>query len=337
MDTSSWSWIIHSDLGVYPGIRGGSQPRWEDEGRTCVLPVHLKPDTVYAVGVNSIRHSGFRDKDRGKAVPYVWVFRTGPRRMTDKGDARANTRGPALAGFEGAKAPSASLPGAPNPFKREETAPFAAYSEDGKLLATAGLDGSIRIWNAETGANITRLRGDIEGIVSAVFSPDSSKLATIDREGTVHVWDAGRGSSLFRISGDTFGASSIAFSPNAKYLATAGRGNTLYIWNAATGSQHLRILKVSSKKSAIAFSEEGGLLATLGTDGLVSLWEIETGRQRFRFRGMDGEIVSFSFSPDGKSMSIVNDREQMHVWDAKTGAQKFRILDVQRSDDGPVF
>ena len=72
----SWSWIIHNNLGAYPGYQGSAEPRWEDEGKTCVLQVKLAPGALYAVGVNSFRHTGFRDKAGKVAVPYVWVFKT---------------------------------------------------------------------------------------------------------------------------------------------------------------------------------------------------------------------------------------------------------------------
>ena len=71
----SWSWVIHRRIGWYPGRRG-APPRWENGGRTCVLPVQLRPDTLYAVGCNSPRLDGFRDPDGRVAVPYAWVFRT---------------------------------------------------------------------------------------------------------------------------------------------------------------------------------------------------------------------------------------------------------------------
>jgi hypothetical protein len=77
MDTGgNWSWIIHQALGTYPGVRGGPPPRWENDGRTCVLSVKLKPGTLYAVGANSFRHTGFRDRKGSIAVPYAWVFKT---------------------------------------------------------------------------------------------------------------------------------------------------------------------------------------------------------------------------------------------------------------------
>jgi len=72
----NWSWIIHQNLGLYPGHRTLGEPRWEAGGRTCVLPVRLSPDTLYAVGVNSFRHTGFRGPDGKVAVPFVWVFKT---------------------------------------------------------------------------------------------------------------------------------------------------------------------------------------------------------------------------------------------------------------------
>ncbi|HPD15276.1 MAG TPA: Ig-like domain-containing protein [Planctomycetota bacterium] len=73
----AWSWMLMTECGVYPGYRGGTaEPRWEDDGRTCVLPVRLSPDTVYAVGVNSPRNWGFRDTKGKAAVPFAWVFKT---------------------------------------------------------------------------------------------------------------------------------------------------------------------------------------------------------------------------------------------------------------------
>ena len=73
---NSWSWILHRKLGVYPGYRSSAGPRWEADGRTCVLPVRLSPDTLYAIGVNSFRHTGFKDTNGKVAVPHVWVFKT---------------------------------------------------------------------------------------------------------------------------------------------------------------------------------------------------------------------------------------------------------------------
>ena len=72
----NYSWIVLTEYGIYPGYRGSPEPRWEEDGRTCVLDVRLSPDTLYAVGVNSFRHTGFRDAAGRPAVPFAWVFKT---------------------------------------------------------------------------------------------------------------------------------------------------------------------------------------------------------------------------------------------------------------------
>lgn len=73
---ANFAWINHGNIGEFPAGMTGDPPYWEDGGRTCVLPVSLKPDTLYAVGVNSYEHTGFWDKQGRVAVPFVWVFRT---------------------------------------------------------------------------------------------------------------------------------------------------------------------------------------------------------------------------------------------------------------------
>jgi hypothetical protein len=72
----NYSWMKQPLVGEYPGSKGARPPRWEAGGKTCVLSVQLKPDTLYAVGVNSHIHTGFRDAAGTPAVPFAWVFRT---------------------------------------------------------------------------------------------------------------------------------------------------------------------------------------------------------------------------------------------------------------------
>jgi RNA polymerase sigma-70 factor (ECF subfamily) len=72
----NYSWVKLVEWGQFPGSRGARAPRWENGGRTCVLAVKLEPGVLYAVGINSFRHRGFRDTVGTPAVPFAWVFRT---------------------------------------------------------------------------------------------------------------------------------------------------------------------------------------------------------------------------------------------------------------------
>lgn len=79
----AWSWMLLRPHGMYPGFRGGPEPKFDETGKTCTLTVALRPETVYAVGVNSHRNFGFRDRNGTPAVNFGWAFATGGYEMKD--------------------------------------------------------------------------------------------------------------------------------------------------------------------------------------------------------------------------------------------------------------
>jgi RNA polymerase sigma-70 factor (ECF subfamily) len=69
----TWSWSQLSDA-TFPKTTG--KPRYDNDRRTCVLPVKLEPGKTYAIWLNSEKFGNFKDADGRKAVPYLLVFRT---------------------------------------------------------------------------------------------------------------------------------------------------------------------------------------------------------------------------------------------------------------------
>lgn len=74
MADGSWSWATVS-ADSFPGTPDG-KPRFLDDGKTCVLPVKLRPGKTYAVWVNSQKFQNFKDRDGNPAVPYLLAFQT---------------------------------------------------------------------------------------------------------------------------------------------------------------------------------------------------------------------------------------------------------------------
>ncbi len=72
MQGESWSWCFSPE----DGPETGGEPHYLPDGKTCVLPVKLKPGTTYQIWLNSEEHSGFRDRSGRAAVPYCLVFTT---------------------------------------------------------------------------------------------------------------------------------------------------------------------------------------------------------------------------------------------------------------------
>jgi WD40 repeat protein len=195
------------------------------------------------------------------------------------------------------------------------------FSPDGTRLATAGADGSVRVWDAATGAELLTLVSGIGMISDIDFNPDGSRLAIADwTEGLIKVWEISQaldtgleasataimGQELFSVAGHSGPIYGLTFSPDGTYLATAGQDNTARVWDAETG-QELLILTGPSNLWDVAFSPDGKYLATANQDGTV----------RFYVLPID-ELVALARSRVTRSLTTEECRQYLHVEECPT-------------------
>ena len=87
-----------------------------------------------------------------------------------------------------------------------------AFSPDGKRLASASRDGTVKVWDAATGQETLTLKGHTGRVRSVAFSPDGKRLASASDDRTVKVWDAATGQEILTLKGHT-GASERGVQP----------------------------------------------------------------------------------------------------------------------------
>ena len=199
--------------------------------------------------------------------------------------------------------------------------PVATYSGDGTRIATASLDLTARIWDAQTGKQLAVLKGHGKtaskipiGVWGVAFSPDGKTVATGGSDKTVRLWDAKTGNLKKTITGHQGLVFSVAFSPDGKLLASSSEDGTVCLWDLQSGKEKSRFDGDGSWIVCVSFSPDGKKLAAACYDSQVRVWDVENKKISHIFSGHSGPIHYVAFSPDGKTLASAGDDKTVRVW-----------------------
>ncbi len=199
----------------------------------------------------------------------------------------------------------------------------AAFSPDGRYLATASDDGTAGVWDAESGAEVARLEHD-DVVTRVDFSPNGEYLATASNDGTARVWDVESGSEVAPRMDHDNAVNGIDFSPDGEYLATTSNlDDTAHIWDATSGEE-VESMKHEEPAHSVVFSPDGEYLATASDDSAVRVWDASDGSEVRRIE-QEGSINDLAFSPDGERLATASFGRAAYVWDAESGEEVARL------------
>jgi tRNA A-37 threonylcarbamoyl transferase component Bud32 len=151
-----------------------------------------------------------------------------------------------------------------------------ACSPDGRRIATAGEDETIRLWDSATGAALRTLKGHQRAVSSVAFSPDGQRLASGGADLMVRVWDAESGKELLALKGHTGFIRSVTFSRDGRSLASGGVDRTIRLWDAQTGEQRAKLTDTGGEVQYLAYSPDSRQLANVILQPTVQIRNADT-------------------------------------------------------------
>jgi serine/threonine protein kinase len=210
-----------------------------------------------------------------------------------------------------------------------------AFAPDGQMLASASLDGTVRLWQPATGEERGVLTGHDDSVAALAFSPDGQTLATGGGDHTVRLWDVSAARHRATLRGHTGKVWGVAFSPDGQALASASADQTVGVWDLTTQRLRWGLKAHSWPVYAVAFSPDGQTLASAGGDGTIRLWDPAAGKLRTTLKGNQGAIWCLAYSANGQALAWGGADGGVHLWDLKRGEE--RELACLQGHTGEVF
>lgn len=152
-----------------------------------------------------------------------------------------------------------------------------AFSSDGKLLAAACSDGTIKFWDTQSGA-LSRTMTWSKDPVNFAYSPSSGMIASAGRDMVINLWDMKTGEIKRRMSGHQRRVGPLAFSTDGKLLASGSFDKTLRIWDTDSGASRLTAEEGWGNPRSLAFSPNGEILVSASSDTNLRIWNVRTGK-----------------------------------------------------------
>jgi len=200
------------------------------------------------------------------------------------------------------------------------------FSPDGKIVASASSDKTIRLWEVETGRMLRVLDHHRDNVTSICFSPDGKTIASGSLDKTVAICDVKSGRLIRSLAGHADEVNAIRFSPDGKTIASASRDATINLWDPATGEVILTIEKPASDVRTLAFSPDGKILASASADKTIRLWQIaenqpvQPGEMIRALERSSAAVRAVSFSPDGQMLASAGEDNAIKLWSVESGS-----------------
>jgi uncharacterized protein with WD repeat len=195
-----------------------------------------------------------------------------------------------------------------------------AFSPDSKLIAAAGADRAIRVWEVDSGKQTAIIEDHADWILDIAFSPDGKRLASASRDKTAKVFDVIKKESLVTFPGHAQTVDTVAFTPDGKLVASGGEDNLVRFWNPDDDGKAARQLGgFGGPVFKLTFAPDGKTFAACSSDKSIKIYETGGSISKQTLTGHADWVYTCAFSPDGKTLASGSWDGEVRLWNLADG------------------
>ncbi|MEQ8819470.1 MAG: protein kinase [Sumerlaeia bacterium] len=201
-----------------------------------------------------------------------------------------------------------------------EGRPFStAVSPDGKTVALAYSNGTVGLFDRESGTLLRSFKAHPREVSGVAFTPSGEQLVSGSYDGTAKIWQIDTGDLLHTLQGHDKEVTSVAVS-SLGTVATSSFDGTVRLWSGRDGKPVAVLRGHEGPVLSIAFSRNGRALASGSSDLTARLWTLPRGENALVFAGHGDAVSAVEFNPSGSRIITGSRDRRLRLWDTETGS-----------------
>lgn len=187
-----------------------------------------------------------------------------------------------------------------------------ALSSDYQRMATAGDDGSVRVWELASQTELLRIDAHKNIAYQIAFTGDG-RLVSCGNDPTIRIWDAETGEPKGLLQGHTDTVEAIELSPDGQFLASVSMDHTVRLWDLHTNKEARFLYSHSQPAKCVAFSGDGRLVASGAKGGEVVVFDMATYKPVAKLQHLD-DVHGVALSSDGNVVAVADGGGMAAIW-----------------------